>query len=342
MLSRLFKNRRLEHSFAITTTLLVILVIGATTVVVHNRMLSALRRGLTDRGLAIANSIGAVATPSLLAYNYAALQVAAEGAVEDPALLYVVIHDKEGEIAGVAGSPLYSSFFPSLPDDVVEATTRRFQLLHDGGQASPVLEAIVPVMIEGVDEPWGTVRVGLSYHSVNAELRRLDFGLALSGLILILLALATSRLMASRITAPLRELATGTDALSKGDTSYRIPVSGVREFAELGRAFNRMMNRVQEKAAESEAYQNQLAQLNATLEEQVLERTRALEESEVQYRTLVEHSPDSILILQGGRACASATARFTRPSACPKHGRSNRDFAWRAYSMPRTANWSPS
>ena len=34
-------------------------------------VLSALKSGLQDRGLAIANSIGAVATPSLLAYNYA-------------------------------------------------------------------------------------------------------------------------------------------------------------------------------------------------------------------------------------------------------------------------------
>jgi PAS domain S-box-containing protein len=299
--SGVLRRRRLEHSFAVTTTLLVILVIGATTFVVHNRVLSALKRGLTDRGLAIANSIGAVATPSLLAYNYAALQIAAEGAVEDPALLYVVIHDKEGEIAGVAGSTLYSSFFPSLPEEVAGSMSRQVTLVKENGEAKPVLEAVVPVMVEGVEEPWGVVRVGLGYTSVYAELRRLELGLALSGLILILLAVASSRFMARRITAPLRKLAEGTDALSMGDTSYRIPVSGARELAELGQAFNTMMDRVQEKATESAAYQDQLAQLNATLEEQVSQRTRALEESESQYRNLVEHSPDSILILQGGQ-----------------------------------------
>jgi PAS domain S-box-containing protein len=145
------------------------------------------------------------------------------------------------------------------------------------------------------------VRVGLSYDSVYAELRRVEVWLAVSGAILVLLAVASSRLMARRITAPLRRLAEGTYALSMGDTSYRIPVSGARELAELGQAFNTMMDRVQEKAAESDAYQNQLAQLNATLEEQVSQRTRALEESEAQYRTLVQHSPDSILIVQNGR-----------------------------------------
>ena len=93
------RRRPLEQSFADTTTLLVIIVIGATTVVVQQRMRGALERGLAGRGLAIGRSIAAVATPSLLAYNYAALQLAANGAVEDPALVYVEIHDKEGGAA---------------------------------------------------------------------------------------------------------------------------------------------------------------------------------------------------------------------------------------------------
>ena len=325
MIPQLFRRRRLEHSFVVSSTMLVVLMIGATTALVHDRVLSALKRGLHDRGLAIANSIGAVATPSLLAYNYAALQIAAEGAVEDPALLYVVIHDKEGEIAGVAGSTLYSSFFPSLPEQIDGAMSRPVNLVKDNDETTLVLEALVPVMVEGVAAPWGTVRVGLSYESVYAELRRLQVWLAISGAILIMLAVASSRLMARRITAPLRRLAEGTVALSMGDTSYRIPVSGARELADLGQAFNTMMDRVQEKAIELETYQNQLAQLNATLEEQVSQRTRALEESEAQYRTLVQHSPDSILILQNGRVRFSNRA-FEETFGITQDGALDPDF----------------
>ena len=301
MISSVLRRRRLEHTLALSTTLLVVVMIGATTVVVHSRVLSALKRGLSDRGRAIASSIGAVATPSLLAYNYAALQVAAERAVEEPALMYVVIHDKEGEVAGVAGETLFRSSFPTYPGPSDSPSSRQVVLVTASGQTQTVLEAVVPVMVEGVEQPWGTVRVGLSYASVYDELRQLEFGLGLSGLILVALAVATSRVMARRITAPLRRLSEGTVALSMGDTSFRIRVSGARELAELGQAFNTMMDRLEEKAAESAAYQRQLAQLNATLEQQVRERTRALGESEAQYRTLVEHSPDSILIVQGGR-----------------------------------------
>jgi len=295
------RRRTLEQNFAVTTTLLVLLVIGATTVIVQQRMRGALERGLAGRGLAIARSIGAVATPSLLAYNYAALQLAADGAVEDPALVYVVIHDKEGGNAGVAGALPFSASIPEAPGDLEAATTRRVAVQTVNREEQAVLEAIVPVRVEGVEELWGTVRVGLSFDAVESELQRLEVGLGISGLLLALLAIGVSRWMARRTTAPLRELVQGTVALSLGDTSYRIPVSGVREIAELGQAFNKMMDRVHEKAAESAAYQNQLAALNATLEEQVSQRTRALEESEAQYRTLVQHSPDSILIVQCGQ-----------------------------------------
>ena len=58
MIGRFLAHRRLEHSFALSTSLLVVLVIGATTLVVHSRVLSALKRGLTDRGRAIAERPG--------------------------------------------------------------------------------------------------------------------------------------------------------------------------------------------------------------------------------------------------------------------------------------------
>jgi PAS domain S-box-containing protein len=62
-----------------------------------------------------------------------------------------------------------------------------------------------------------------------------------------------------------------------------------------------MMDRTQAKVQESREFQEALEALNVTLEDQVRERTRALEESEEQYKTLVDSSPDSILIVQDGK-----------------------------------------
>jgi len=297
VISKLIRNRRLEGSLALSVALLVVVLLGATMLLVHSSLAASLRKEMEARGFAIARSIGAVATPSLLAYNYAALQIATEGASEDDGVVYVVIHDKEGEVAGFSG---HAQLTAEARRPVSSPGSVQVQV-HDKDGFETVLELAMPVRVEGVDEPWGMVRVGLSYGPVAAELRRVDLRLALFGLALGLVAVASGRWIARRIAAPLRKLVEGTEALSAGDTSHRIPVTGPREIADLAGSFNVMMDRIRDKAEESEEFRRALEKLNSTLEDQVSERTLALQESEAQYKTLVEHSPDSILIVQAGR-----------------------------------------
>ena len=296
-----FQDRTLEQSFSISTALLVLCVIGASMVVIENRVKANMRRGLEARGAAIAKSIGAVATPSLLAYNYAALQMAAEGAAGNDGVVFVAIHDKEGVLAGISGRAPAEATVEGAVDSLAESSRDVEVGRKDrAGSRERVIEVSVPVLVEGVEVPWGRVRVGLSYDIVASELRQLGIQLFLLGALLAVAAVLCGRWLARRITAPLHNLARGTEALSAGDLEHRIPVSGAKELSELAKAFNTMSDRLQEKACESKVFQDALERLNATLEHQVEERTHALEESTVQYKSLVESSPDSILIVQDG------------------------------------------
>jgi PAS domain S-box-containing protein len=296
-----FHGRTLEQSFSISTALLVLCVIGASMVVIENRVKANMRRGLEARGAAIAKSIGAVATPSLLAYNYAALQMAAEGAAGNDGVVFVAIHDKEGALAGVSGrAPAEAAVRTAI--NSLAASSRDVDVGRKDGTEwrERVVEVSVPVLVEGVQVAWGRVRVGLSYDIVASELRQLGIQLFLLGALLAVVAVLCGRWLARRITAPLQNLARGTEALAAGDLQHRIPVSGAKELSDLARAFNTMSDRLQEKACESQVFQDALERLNSTLEHQVRERTHALEESTVQYKSLVESSPDSILIVQDG------------------------------------------
>ena len=146
------QGRTLEQSFSISTAFLVLVLIGTSMAVVENRVTANMRRGLEARGTAIAQSIGAVATPSLLAYNYAALQMAAEGAAGNEGVVFVAIHDKEGVLAGVAGR---------APNEAKQAIgvmyagneTRDVEVDRESGKGKPerVVEVSVPVHVEGVD-----------------------------------------------------------------------------------------------------------------------------------------------------------------------------------------------
>lgn len=274
---------------------------GTTMFLVHTRVLLGLRQELQTRGYSMARSIGAVATPSLLAYNYSALQLAAEAASNDLGVVYVVIHDKEGGVAGAAGrSPVEGTRAAQAVGVVGSRVASTIRVPRQGRGIESVLHVSVPVFVEGVGEPWGSVHVGLSHDLISVELRRLDLALLVLGLTLAAVAVASGRWLARRITAPMRDLVQGTEALSAGDMSHRIPLSGPREMADLAGAFNVMMDRIQEKARESEAFQEALGALNTSLERQVRERTAAFQESVAQYKTLVDHSPDMILIVQDG------------------------------------------
>lgn len=308
-------GRSLERTFAVSTALLVLILMGSTMLAVRGRVASSLRAGLEARGESVARSIASITTPSLLAYNYPALQMAAEGASANPGVLYVAIHDKEGNLAGVAGHTPGGE--PPASVGLIRGsgpTVSEVDVPRGDGAFEEALEVSAPVYVEGVSEPWGLVRVGLSVAPMAADLRATMFHMIAVGAVLVAAAVAGGRWMARRTTAPLRRLAEGTEALSRGDMSHRIPVQGAREIADLARAFNRMMDRVQEKARESAEFQAALERLNETLEQQVLDRTRALEESTDQYRILVEHSPDSILIVQDGRI------RFANRSFCETFG----------------------
>ncbi len=296
-------RRSLERTFVVSTAALVLVVMGATMLIVRSRVAASLKDGLEKRGESVARSIASVTTPSLLAYNYPALQLAADGASANPGVVYVAIHDKEGNLAALAGR------FPSgerarapvsIPPRTASVSRVRVPTTDASG-AEEILEVAVAVHIEGTPQPWGLVRVGLSFAPAAAELRLIVIQLFLVGAAIAGGAVLCVRWLARRTTAPLRRLAEGTEALSRGDMTHRIEIGGARELAELAASFNRMMDRVQEKARESGELQAALERLNETLENQVLERTRLLEESTAQYRTLVEHSPDSILIVQDGK-----------------------------------------
>jgi PAS domain S-box-containing protein len=326
----LFRGRTIEQSFSISTALLVLVLIGTTMVLVENRVTNNMRQGLEDRGAAIARSIGAVATPSLFAYNYAALQMAADGAAGDKGVVYVAIHDKEGALAGVAGR-MPSRGAERLAEVSAPPTTHEVRIPRSdrSGRLEPVLEVSVPVKVEGVEEAWGRVRVGLSYDLVASELRRLRAQLVLTGFVLAFAAVVGVRLLARRITAPLRSLAEGTEKLAAGEMEHRIPVSGAKELADLANAFNTMSFRLQEKARESLEFQSALEALNATLEQQVADRTRALEESTAQYRSLVESSPDAILIVQDG------AVKFVNRAFAETFGWTARDGARSEFQLTR-------
>lgn len=112
--------------------------------------------------------------------------------------------------------------------------------------------------------------------------------ISLGSLALLLACLAF--ILRRTITLPLRRLIMATDRLGAGDPNARLAIAGDDEIGSLSASFNRMASSVAER-------DQQLRQLNQELEQRIIERTAELAASESRVRTILENTPEAIVVL---------------------------------------------
>ncbi|MGE5175659.1 MAG: ATP-binding protein [Hyphomicrobiales bacterium] len=280
------------------------LVAAAVTFFVRSESDSLLRES-RKRGLAIARSIAWLSTPSLLSYNYIALNQAANRSQAGGEIAYVVIYDKEGQIAA---DSRFRNSFGQPPRDAADYEAQsvreeQWKFIAPTRPGRPrVLEVTLPVFVDGYQVKWGTVRVGLSLENVDREIAALTQNLIIAGILAAMLCLFAARAAAGSITRPIARLVSATRAIAKGDYSQRVNLKTGDELETLAWHFDRMADEVERQQAEILASRENLERLNQTLEAAVDARTHALVESEAKYRVLFESSPQGLLIAQSGRA----------------------------------------
>jgi PAS domain S-box-containing protein len=280
------------------------LVTAAVTFFVRSESDSLLRE-TRKRGFAVARSIAWLSTPALLSYNYIALNQAASRSQAGSEIAYVVIYDKEGQIAADSRSPNSFGQAPRETADFNAQSVRdeRWSFIEPRRPGdSRILEILLPVYVEGYEVKWGTVRVGISLEGLDHEVAALTKNLIIAGILASILCLVGARLAARGITRPIDRLVGATRAIAQGDYSQRLNLKSGDEIETLAWHFDRMADEVQRQQAEILASRENLARMNQTLEAAVEARTHALVESEAKYRILVDSSPQGILIVQSGKA----------------------------------------
>ncbi len=233
----------LRTKFILWVNLLVVVLVAAAALLFENRQRNAIIREVEKRALVVAQRLADASTTYLLTYNYVALEQLARQIDKDPDILYVIILDKEGNVA--AHSLQYDLLGRILRDQVSaqarlarEPTVQRY--LIPGAAQTPVYDASVPVAVEQSNEKWGTVRVGISLAGMQAEITRTRWQVALFGLLALAIGSLGSVILARRIVRPIQALARGVAAVGQGDLTQRLTVDTGDELGELATTFNEM------------------------------------------------------------------------------------------------------
>jgi signal transduction histidine kinase len=118
------------------------------------------------------------------------------------------------------------------------------------GQLVPAPGGQVAVSVAGSRTGPYTVRVYLSADELYAGATRWYLLLAAASLGLLAIGVIAGELITRRITRPLVRTAETAQQLSVGDTTARAPTDGPREVADVGKALNRLADRIDELIAE--------------------------------------------------------------------------------------------
>jgi signal transduction histidine kinase len=110
--------------------------------------------------------------------------------------------------------------------------------------------------------PW-VVWVDFRTSSILAPARRFLAGMALAGLLILIVGAIGAWLISRQITAPLQDMALAAKDISAGDYNRRVVVTSEDELGDLGDSFNDMAHEIEHSQHE--------------LEDRVAERTRELE-----------------------------------------------------------------
>jgi PAS domain S-box-containing protein len=228
----------LQAKFLWGTVLVIALVMGMLIAIVERRQRAAIIEEVERRGEVLAKNLAAIATGPLLLYNFTALEQYAVRVADDPDVEYAIILDAEGRVAATSESP---GQVGRLLDDPISlrAAASAAPLVQERRVAKETFyDFAVPVEVHG--QRWGTVRVGLGKRRVEAEIAQTRRELALLAVAILIAGGVASALVARRIARPVRQLADGVAAISRGDLAPRIETATADEIGRLAVAFNHM------------------------------------------------------------------------------------------------------
>ena len=200
----------------------------------------------------------------MVTYNYIALeQTANQNQRDDPDVAYVIIHDKEGRVAGYSGRPDLQGTF--LEDDVsvtaISAEQGITQTTRWGPQAMSIMDTAVPVFVPGSDHRWGTIRVALTLAAMHRQIRQTQVIIIGIGCFALILGILACNWAAGRITRPLGQLVDATVEAARGNLSQNIKVETRDEVEVLASNFSTMMREILSQSRQLESQLSEIQRL---------------------------------------------------------------------------------
>ena len=236
----------LQTKLLVGTLLVVASVMSALVVIVEHRQREAIIREVQRRGDTLARDLAVGSTGPLVLYNYTQLEQNVARVATETDVAYAMILDRDGRVAAHNHRPEIVGTLLSggTLDRILSTDATLAQELY-GPDGEALYDFAVPIRVDA--QRWGTARVGLSRRRMEAEIAATRRQLVLLAVLVLAGAGLASALVARRIARPVRQLAAGAVAISRGELVQRVEPTTRDEIGQLATAFNEMARQLHEQ-----------------------------------------------------------------------------------------------
>lgn len=233
-----------------------------------------LHENLVTEGQLLTRLLAHNARLGLFAANRDQLADLADGMIRTPDVLEVAIVDRDGRTLARAARQSVSvgGSSSALTQEFSEPV---FALQGKGSDDDLYFSPVQQPPQTG--QRLGTVRVVMDEEKVHAHVRRLTATAIIGALAFLAVGMGLVYLIIRGITRPLTHLATGVKAIEKGETDVLLPVESDDEIGDLTGSYNCMVSALRQRRKERDEAELRLQELNARLEDKVIDRTAQLE-----------------------------------------------------------------
>lgn len=246
---RILKKSRfvsLRYRFILITSIMLLVLLGTLAAVLAVLQTRTIRGRIEKQGLAIAKNLAAISIDHLVTYNYVALEKLTNQAVNNPDIIYVIVHDKEGKVAGYSRRPDLQN--RSLTDDIsrnaIAATAPLISVRVLESGTTPVMDVAVPVYLSNTLDRWGTIRICLSLDLMYQQIRQTLWSILILGAVALAIGILISNWAAQRVTRPLGTLVNATVEAAQGNLDQKIAIRTRDEVEILADNFSVMIREI--------------------------------------------------------------------------------------------------
>ncbi|MCD4741140.1 MAG: HAMP domain-containing protein [Desulfobacteraceae bacterium] len=239
---------------------MLLLLLTTLAVILGTLQTRTIRARIEKQGLAIAKNLAAISVDHLITYNYIALEKLVNQAVNNPDILYVIVHDKEGRVAGYSRRPDLQNriLTDTLSQNAVKVKKPLISIHSPESGSTSVMEVAVPVYLPGSQDRWGTIRVCLSLELMYQQIRQTLWSILILGSVALAIGILISNWAAQRVTQPLGTLVKATLEAANGNLKQNISIHTHDEVEILASNFSFM---IQEILVQKQQLENQLREI---------------------------------------------------------------------------------